>query len=635
MVIAFLLLAASASADPRASLERTRRILLAVNEEATSPAEKAEARPPAGDSKIEHAPVLTTPRNETVVIQAKVLDPSKLFAPLVFARKSGIARYEAFTMRDRGPARAFQARLPSSVLSEGSFEYFIEAQHEQGPATRLGSPRNPLTCVAFDPPPQPVALTIRTAEPGAAVRIDDNDAGRTPITVRLLPGPHTLSVTGPDGRSTEQQIDLKPGKKLDLAVALPRDASGPATLSIHSDPPGANVLLDDALVGRTPYQGELRPGQHTIAVEADGRLREERKVIAREGRDASFSFALAPLPRTAAVAVDSEPGGARVLLDGKERGRTPLVAALPPGRHQLLLQLEGRRDVNTEFDMPKDRDLWIRLDLPIADRSASRLTVSSTPSGAVLFVDGVEVGLTPWSGPARPGFHTVAVLTPGFVKDDRTVQIQPYRDTDLAFALNRAPGAARLHVETEPPAQVMVDGQELGPSPLTIEVPPGEHEVQVALEGHRTVAQQLTLDPGQGLSVRIPMHRSQAQDAPLIAVATDPSGAQVFLDQKLVGATPLKIRSTTGPHEVKLSLDGYISRVARPVLPSDRDFELRIAVVLKPVRGAAEKQSAPTVPELADAQVAAAHACYVKGDLECALSGYRAAYQYRSNPRIL
>ena len=131
------------------------------------------------------------------------------------------------------------------------------------------------------------------------------------------------------------------------------------------------------------------------------------------------------------------------------------------------------------------------------------------------------------------------------------------------------------------------------------------------------------------------MHRSQAQEPPLIAVATDPAGAQVFLDQKLVGATPLKIRSTTGPHEVKLSLDGYISRVARPILPSDRDFELRIAVVLKPVRGATEKQRAPTMAELADAQVAAAHACYVKGDLECALSGYRAAYQYRSNPRIL
>src|SRR6267143_1214230 len=166
MYVAIVLLAASASADPRASLERTRRILLAINEEVTSAAEKAEARPPAGDSKIEHTPLLTTPRNETVVIQAKVLDPSRLFAPLVFARKSGIARYEAFTMRDRGAGRAFQARLPSSILSEGSFEYFIEAQHEQGPATRLGSttttlagPRSPCGCFRVRTPWPSLAWT--------------------------------------------------------------------------------------------------------------------------------------------------------------------------------------------------------------------------------------------------------------------------------------------------------------------------------------------------------------------------------------------------------------------------------------------------------------------------------------------
>jgi len=72
------------------------------------------------------------------------------------------------------------------------------------------------------------------------------------------------------------------------------------------------------------------------------------------------------------------------------------------------------------------------------------------------------------------------------------------------------------------------------------------------------------------------------------------AGAQVFLDQKLVGATPLKIRSTTGPHEVKLSLDGYVPRVARPSLPTDRDFELRIAVVLKPVRGRWRSSAPPT-----------------------------------------
>ena len=632
MLLAVALLAASAAADPRPISDWRQRSLLAVNEEAVG----IKADTPTGsgrNEKIAHAPVERAARGETVVIKAQVQDPSRLFAPLVFARKSGNDRYEAFTMRDRGPKRGFEARLPSSILSEGSFEYFIEAQHDEGGATRVGSPRQPFSCAAFDPPPAPVAVTVRTEEPGASVRIDDKDAGTTPLRIRLMPGRHTLSITGPDGRSSEQQIEVK-GRRMDLAVDLPRQPGGPAMLAVHSDPSEANVLVDGTLLGRTPYQGPLQPGEHIVAVELEGRLRQQRTVFAREGRDASLSFALPPLPKAPALAVESDPVGAVVLVDGKERGRTPLIVALPQGYHQLVLRQEGRREVSTDFDMPKDGDLSIRLDLPAGDRSGSRLTVTSTPTGAAVTVDGAQVGVTPWSAEAKPGAHSVAVSGAGFVKEERTVQIHLNRDTDLAFALQRA-GPARLHVDTELPATVRVDGKELGKSPLTAEVEPGEHHLEISSEGYKTVAQQVTLDAGQGLSVRIPLQRAQSQAPPLIAVSSDPAGAQIFLDQKLVGATPLKIRTTPGPHEVRLALEGYVPRVTRPNLPTDRDFELRIAVVLTPVRGGQQKQQAPTSDELYEAQIAAAHACSVRGDLDCALSGYRAAYQYRANPRLL
>jgi tetratricopeptide (TPR) repeat protein len=632
MLLAFALLAASAAADPRPISDWRQHALLAVNEEAAG-ARADRPEESARNGKIAHAPVEKAARGETVVIRAKVQDPSRLFAPLVFARKSGNDRYEAFTMRDRGPKRGFEARLPASILSDGSFEYFIEAQNDEGGEMRVGSPRQPVTCAAFDPPPEPVAVTVRTEEPGASVRIDDNDAGTTPLRIRLMPGRHTLSITGPDGRSTEQQIEVK-GRRMDLAVDLPRQAGDPATLAVNSDPSEANVLVDGTLLGRTPYQGALQPGEHTVAVELEGRLRQQRKVFAREGRDASLSFALAPLPKAPALAVESDPVGAVVVVDGKERGRTPLIVALPQGYHQLVLRQEGRREVSTDFDMPKDRDLSIRLDLPAGDRGGSRLTVSSAPAGAAVTVDGAQVGVTPWSAEAKPGTHTVAVSGAGFVKEERTVQIHPNRDTDLAFALQRA-GPSRLHVDTEPPATVRVDGKELGKSPLTSEVEPGEHQLEVSVGGYKTVAQQVTLEAGQGLSVRIPLQKAQSQAPPLIAVSSDPAGAQIFLDQKLVGATPLKIRTTPGPHEVRLALDGYVPRVTRPNLPNDRDFELRIAVVLTPVRGGQQKQQAPTSDELYGAQIAAAHACSVRGDLECALSGYRAAYQYRANPRLL
>src|ERR1700682_1024345 len=402
MIVAVVLLAASTAAEPRPSTDWRHKIVLAVNEEAAAP--KADAEP-GRDGKIAHTPLERTPRGESVVLRAKVQDPSRLFAPLVFARRSGSSRYEAFTMRDRGPRRGFEARLPSSILAEGSFEYFIEAQHEEGAATRFGSPRKPFICVAFDPPPVPVSLNLRTGDPGATVRIDDNEAGKTPLTVRLLPGRHTVAITGAGGRGSEQQIDVKPGKRMDLSVELPQQAGGPATLSVQSDPAEANVLVNGALVGRTPYQGALQPGEHTVAVELDGHQRGERKLPSRGGRDATVSFALAPLPRRPALSVESEPVGALVLLDGKERGRTPLIAAVPAGRHQLLLQKEGRREVSTELEMPRDHDLSVRLDLTSSEGSGSRLTVSSAPSGAAVSLNGAQVGVTPWSAEAKPGGH--------------------------------------------------------------------------------------------------------------------------------------------------------------------------------------------------------------------------------------
>src|SRR4051812_29066094 len=211
MHLAVLMIAALAAAPvpgPEPLPGWVGKVLLAVNEEAAAPP-KTDAVPEAQDSKIEHDPLEKTPRGQGVFIKAKVGDPSHLFAPLVFARKTGQSRYEAFTMKDKGK-RGFRAYLPPNILSEGSFEYFIEAQHEEGGATRLGSPRKPFACTAFDPPPQPVAYTFRTVEPGAIVKIDDNDIGKTPLTVSLLPGQHTVAVTQADGRSSEQQIDVKP-----------------------------------------------------------------------------------------------------------------------------------------------------------------------------------------------------------------------------------------------------------------------------------------------------------------------------------------------------------------------------------------------------------------------------------------
>src|SRR5207248_3263551 len=244
---------------------------------------------------------------------------------------------------------------------------------------------------------------------------------------------------------------------LDILLSLPARAGGPSSLAVTSDPEQARVFLDGNAVGVTPYSGELAVGTHTVAVESTGRLRQERQVVGRPGRDVQLAFVLPVLPKDPALTVESDPPGAVVLIDGKERGRTPFLAPVPAGRHEVVLRSPGRRELAIEFAMPRDKDPSLKKEMAPAS-GPSRLTISSTPDGATVAIDGKEVGPTPWSGELRPGEHNVQVHRGGYFGAERTFAVQQNRDLDLSFALERTAGPGQLRVETDPPdAEVSID----------------------------------------------------------------------------------------------------------------------------------------------------------------------------------
>jgi tetratricopeptide (TPR) repeat protein len=627
-LVSILLAVAAASAEPS-----SRPALLA---QAGAPS-SAQPLPDSaiGTGGIEHKPLERSARGQPVFVRARVKNASRLFTPLVFARPAGSETYHAYSMVERGQG-TYQVRLPASILDEGSFEYFIEARHDEGGATRSGAPRSPFICSAYDPPARPVQTTIRTDDPNATIKVDDNEVGKAPVTVPLGPGPHVIQAATPDGRSTEKQVDVKRARKLEVTVSLPARAGSPATLEVSSDPSRAQVLLDGAVVGVTPYAGELTAGPHTVAVVLQGRLHQERQIVARSGRDIQIAFALNNLPKDPALTVDSDPVGALISIDGKDRGRTPFLAPMPAGKHELVLRMPGRREVGTEFAMPKDKDLSLRLELPIAAGAAPRLTVTSAPDGADVVIDGKEIGLTPWNGELRLGDHQIKVRLAGYIASEREVKIQAGRDADLSFALERVPGPGKLRVETEPPdAEIRIDGKVAVTAPFGGDLPAGDHSVEVSSLGYRTVGQQITLEAGQQASLRIALSAASKDGAPsIIGVNSSPEKALLYIDGRLIGPTPRKAPAAPGPHELKLVLEGYKTWVAPTRLPDKPGFELRVAIALKPLREA-ESHEAPAALELARAQYKRAETCYSLGDFACAQAGYQAAYEYTRRPEML
>jgi hypothetical protein len=116
----------------------------------------------------------------------------------------------------------------------------------------------------------------------------------------------------------------------------------------------------------------------------------------------------------------------------------------------------------------------------------------------------------------------------------------------------RSARAVALHVTTSPTGStVFVDGEERGPSPLTVAVGSGAHDI--VAERPRWIAAHAHVDgPGR---VQLTLERPTAR----LRVTSTPPGAAVRLDGRDVGVTPLELDAPAYElHHVHLERDGHV-----------------------------------------------------------------------------
>jgi TonB family protein len=148
------------------------------------------------------------------------------------------------------------------------------------------------------PPKAPTAssLRIETDPPGAAVSVDGQEVGITPLTVpSVAPGSRTVRVSRDGYAPAALSFEVAP----DVPIAPLRFSLTPTESKavIHSEPSGATVTIDGKDAGRTPLDDvRLLPGDHEVRVESAGRRPWRQRVEARAGEEVSVEARLAPLP---------------------------------------------------------------------------------------------------------------------------------------------------------------------------------------------------------------------------------------------------------------------------------------------------------------------------------------------------
>jgi hypothetical protein len=217
------------------------------------------------------------------------------------------------------------------------------------------------------------------------------------------------------------------------------------SISVTSSPSGATAVLDGGSSQTTPctFTG-VSPGSHTVYVSKSGYTSVSRTVTVSGGSTTQLSVTLNQVaPETGTIYVVSTPQGANAYVDGVYYGITPALATgLSPGNHQVRISLSGFQDwVGTVFvssgaTTTVSQTLHVGTPTPTQSPGTGSVAVSSTPSGAQVYMDNVYQGISPLTiSPVQPGTHTFLIKQAGYADWQVSESVAGGQTTQIAATL--------------------------------------------------------------------------------------------------------------------------------------------------------------------------------------------------------
>ncbi|MDN7025535.1 PEGA domain-containing protein [Methanoculleus sp. FWC-SCC1] len=351
-------------------------------------------------------------------------------------------------------------------------------------------------------------------------------------------------------------------------------AAGTAGLTIVSSPGGATVTIDGSYVGTTsagstaPLAVTVNAGTHAIAVSKMGYQPSVTTLQVKAGEAQTVSITLAPSPPSGTVSVASTPGSASVTLDGGSAQTTPeTYSNVEPGTHSVKVTKPGFVPWSKTVTVEAGKTVQVNAILTAAP-DVGTLSVTSSPSGADIYLDGTYWGHTPMTlGNVVQGGHEIRLLCAGYQAWTQTTSITGGQTTQVTAVLVPmvAGTTGDIAVSSSPAgAAIYLDGAFRGTTaagnPIDITgVPAGTHTITLKLAGYADYVTGVQVGAGQTATVSAtltPMQGSGSTGS--VSITSSPSGADIYLDNQYLGITPLTHSGVApGSHEVRLALVGY------------------------------------------------------------------------------
>jgi len=396
-------------------------------------------------------------------------------------------------------------------------------------------------------------LNIITDPPGAAVMINGILTKQvTPTAIKNLPVGKDLKITlsKPGYEDFEENIRLATSRPQKISATLKPLKQNNASLKVKSSPSGASVYIDGKNTGKkTPaVLKDIKPGNHVIKLTLEGyntwstqwmanpdehrelnisltnKQKEKKKATETvEKKTAKTSAPEKTATKTSTLYINSIPSGASIYISGKYTGKkTPAnITNLKTGRkYSIMLKKAGyQKTYASKYLHKANEKITLKL------KKETKITKPAAPNTT----------------------HYIGTEMPNEAPAPRA-------------SFGPSAGFGKISVSSTPSgADVFVNSDYKGKTPITVTVPAGTAHVIVSKEGYARYSRNVTVKPGGRTNLgRVKLGSQYGK----LNVFTNPRGATVVFDGHVMPATtPIIIKKVTTDqsHSISIQKPGYIT----------------------------------------------------------------------------
>jgi hypothetical protein len=209
-----------------------------------------------------------------------------------------------------------------------------------------------------------------------------------------------------------------------------------------------------------------------------------------------------------------------------------------------------------------------------------KLSVVTSPYDATIILNGKEYGTTPNTlNDLLEGTYTLALSKPTFETITKTITISEGQKTEISETLELAnvPKHNVLFVSVPSGASVFLNGEQKTKTDNSLLVSEGEYKLRIEKDGYHPHETLLRVNANTQLP-KVVLKRILKKYT--FTVNSSPVGANLYVDDKLRGKTPIEITEEEGEHRIKISLDTYSDQYQNITLDKNLgliEFKLRPA----------------------------------------------------------